>query len=76
MALDIPTKQELAMVHGIASNLVMTSRYIRDNKKNDNKVQFFTAFNSSSIYARGERAGETHVNVLLAIEYPEKYSTE
>jgi len=29
--LDIPTKQELAQVHGMARNLVMTSRYIRDN---------------------------------------------
>jgi len=76
LAFDIPTKQELAQVHGVASNLVMTSRYIRDNKKNSNKVEFFTSFNSSSIYAQGEREGESHVSVLLAIEYPEKYRNE
>lgn len=34
LALDIPTKQELAQVHGVASNLVMTSRYVRNNSEN------------------------------------------
>ena len=70
LALDIPTKQELA------NSLVMTSRYIRDNEKNNDKVEFFTSFNSSSIYAMGEHEGETLVSVLLAIEYPEKYRRE
>ena len=70
LALDIPTKQELA------NSLVMTSRYIRDNERNNDKVEFFTSFNSSSIYAMGEHEGETLVSVLLAIEYPEKYRRE
>ena len=51
LSLDFPTKQELAQVHGVASNLVTTSRYIRDNEKNRDKVEFFTSFNSSAIYA-------------------------
>lgn len=76
LALDVPTKQELASVHGIASNFVMTSRYIRDNIKNKDKIEFFTSFNSSSIYADAEREGETIVSALLAIEYPEKYRRE
>ena len=83
LALDIPTKQELA------NNLVMTSRYIRNNEKNNDKIEFFTSFNSSSLYATGEQEGETLVSVhhvifshsslympfsvLLAIEYPQKY---
>ena len=70
LALDIPTKQELA------NNLVMTSRYIRNNEKNNDKIEFFTSFNSSSLYATGEQEGETLVSVLLAIEYPQKYSKE
>ena len=70
LALDIPTKKELA------NNLIMTSRYIRDNQKNNDKTEFFTSFNSSSIYATGEHEGETLVSVLLAIEYPEKYRSE
>lgn len=68
--MDIPTKQELA------HNLVMTSRYIRDNTKNNDKVEFFTSFNSSAIYATGGREGETLATVQLAIEYPEKYRKE
>ena len=50
--LDLPTKQELAQVHGIGSNLAQTSRYVRDNEAN-REINFFTAFNSSSIYASG-----------------------
>ena len=51
----------------------MTSRYIRNNESNKNNVEFFTSFNSSSIYAAGANEGETSVSVQLAIEYPEKY---
>ena len=60
----------------MASNLVMTSRYIRDNLRNTDQVEFFTSFNSSSVYARGENQGETLVTCLLAIEYPEKYRSD
>jgi hypothetical protein len=59
--LNIPTKQELAQAHGMARNLVMTSRYIRDNQANRNNVEFFTSFNSSSVYAMGDQEGETIV---------------
>lgn len=41
----------------------MTSRYIRDNEKNRDKVEFFTSFNSSSIYADGSNEGEAIVSV-------------
>lgn len=75
LALDTPTKQELAQVHGVATNLVMTSRYIRENKRNK-QIEFFTSFNSSSIYAQAEREGETIVTVLLALDYPEKYNKD
>jgi len=74
--LDIPTKQELAQTHGVASNLVMTSRYIRNNLENKDKVEFFTAFNSSSVYARGDHEGETLVSCQLAIEYPHQYKND
>lgn len=57
----------------MARNLVMTSRYIRDNQENRNNVEFFTSFNSSSIYANGGQEGETMVTCLLAIEYPDEY---
>lgn len=50
----------------------MTSRYLRDNKLGRSK-EFFTSFNSSAIYATGEREGETMISVLLAIEYPDEY---
>ena len=78
LALELPSKQELVQAHGgvAAGNLVMTSRYIRDNLKNKDKVEFFTSFNSSSIYATGDHEGETFVSVLLAIEYPDKYRHE
>ena len=54
----------------------MTSRYIRDNEKNRDKVEFFTSFNSSSIYADGSNEGEAIVSVQLAIEYPDKYKRQ
>ena len=53
----------------------MTSRYVRDNKLSK-QIEFFTSFNSSSVYAHGEREGETQVSVLLALDYPEKYRSE
>ena len=76
LALDIPTKQELAQVHGVATNLVMTSRMVRDGLLGRDGVEFFTSFNSSSIYATGDHEGETIVTVKLAIEYPSKYRAE
>ena len=75
LALDIPTKQELAQVHGVATNLVMTSRMVRDGLLGKDS-EFFTSFNSSSIYATGDHEGETIVAVKLAIDYPSKYRTE
>ena len=54
----------------------MTSKRIRDNLKNSNREEFFSSFNSSSIYANADREGESLVTVLLAIEYPDKYRSE
>jgi len=48
---------------------------VRDNEANK-EINFFTAFNSSSIYARGDQEGETSVKCQLAIEYPNKYRRE
>ena len=77
LTLDVPTKQQLAATHGVApNNLVMTSRYVRDNKANMDKVTFFSAFNSSSIYASANKDGDAIVSVLLAIEYPDAYKME
>ena len=53
----------------------MTSRYIRDNVAN-RELNFFTSFNSSSVYANGDQEGETSVKCQLAIEYPVKYKHE
>ena len=35
-----------------------------------------SSFNSSSIYASGGKQGDAAINLLLAIEYPEKYRHE
>ena len=49
----MPSKDQLAQVHGSGSNLVNAARYVRNNAKNDNLATFYTQFNSSSIYAEG-----------------------
>ena len=57
----MPSKDQLAQVHGSSSNLVNAARYVRNNAKNDDFATFFTAFNSSSIYAEGQSEGEATV---------------
>ena len=80
--LDIPTKQELAASHGIASNLVQTSRVVRDGAgtytsfENKDRAIFSSSFNSSAIYASAGQEGDAMLSVLLAIEYPEAYQHE
>ena len=74
LQLDIPTKQDLASTHGMApNNLVMTSKYVRNNLENNDKASFFSSFNSSSIYANAAKDGDAQVNILIAIEYPDEY---
>lgn len=72
----MPSKDQLAQVHGSGSNLVNAARYVRNNAKNDNLATFYTQFNSSSIYAEGQSEGEATVQVLMAIDYPEEYKNE
>jgi hypothetical protein len=52
------------------------SKNIRDNLANNNNAVFMSSFNSSSIYASGGKQGDAAINLLLAIEYPEKYKHE
>ena len=52
----------------------MASKKLRDNEKNRNDIVFFTQFNSSTIYGLAHKPGESQVTLLLAIEYPSKYS--
>jgi len=72
VALNFPTKQEL----GIAGSLVSASKTVRDNARGLDDSQFFTSFNSSSIFATAKKEGEALVSVQLALEYPEEYRLE
>jgi len=63
LRLSLPSKQELAATHGIASNFVMTTRTMRNNLANDNHASFFTAFNSTSVYGTAEKDGDAVVTV-------------
>jgi hypothetical protein len=54
----------------------MTQKVIRDGLRNDNNRYFFSAFNSSSIYATATHDGDALLRVQLAIEYPELYRNE
>jgi hypothetical protein len=76
LQLDLPTKQELAASHGIAGNLVQTSRVVRDGARDNDWATFTSSFNSSSIYATASQEGDAVLSVLLAIEYPELYRDE
>lgn len=42
----------------------------------NNAAQFYSQFNSSTIYATANKEGDVHVNVKLAIEYPNEYANE
>mmetsp|Transcript_27408 Transcript_27408/g.20561 ORF Transcript_27408/g.20561 Transcript_27408/m.20561 type:complete len:254 (-) Transcript_27408:492-1253(-) len=72
VGIQLPIKDGVQQVYG--SNLVMTSKKIRDNELNRNDVTFFSQFNSSSIYALGNSQGEAWLTLSLAIEYPSLYS--
>jgi hypothetical protein len=61
--LDLPSKQELAASLGIESNFAMAQKAIRDGEKNDNTRYFFSAFNSSSIYATALKEGDALLRV-------------
>lgn len=61
--LDLPSKQELAASLGIESNFAMAQKAIRDGEKNDNSRYFFSAFNSSSIYATALKEGDALLRV-------------
>ena len=76
LQLDLPTKQELAVSHGVASNLVQTRKTVRDGAHNNDKATFTSSFNSSAIYATATQEGDAILSVLLAIEYPELYRHE
>lgn len=58
------------------SQFTMAQKAIRDGLRNDNNRFFFSAFNSSSIYATATHDGDAQLNVQLAIEYPELYRKE
>lgn len=68
LSLDQPTKED----HG-PSSLIMTSKKIRDNYLNDDYAQFYSNFNSSSIYMKAGEHGEAPLTVHVALEYPEEY---
>lgn len=54
----------------------MAQKAIRDGEKNENNRYFFSAFNSSSIYATAMKDGDALLRVQLAIEYPDLYRNE
>jgi hypothetical protein len=56
--------------------MVLQNKKIRDNEANNNNAVFLTKFNTSTIYTTGQKQGETFVNLVLAIEYPEKYRSD
>ena len=76
MNLELPSKQELASQLGIDSHFAMTQKIIRDGLAKDSNRYFFSAFNSSSIYASATHEGDAGLRVQLAIEYPELYRDE
>jgi hypothetical protein len=51
----------------------MASKKIRDNYLNDDQTQFFSNFNSSSIYMKAGEHGEAPLTVYVALEYPDEY---
>ena len=61
--LDLPSKQELAASLGIESHFAMTQKIVRDGLRNDNNRYFFSAFNSSSIYATASHEGDALLRV-------------
>lgn len=74
--LDLPSKQDLLGYWGLENTFVMAQKTIRDGQGNQNNKFFFTAFNSSSVYATATHEGQAIVRVQLAIEYPDDYRNE
>lgn len=69
VSLALPSKQDLAQTHGIATDLTNIKKYVRDNSMNRD-VEFLSSFNSSSVYATANRDGDALLQTRIAIEYP------
>jgi|LauGreDrversion4_2_1035121.scaffolds.fasta_scaffold873152_1 hypothetical protein len=46
---------------------------IRDNIKKAPKKEFNTQFNSSTIFLKAKKAGQSTISIELAISYPSEY---
>lgn len=77
LSLHEPSKEYLAERHGIASSMVMTSTKVRNNQLNDDQSQFYSSFNSSSIYlAAAGKTGDGSLTVHVAMNFPQEYRYE